>query len=127
MNILDFLIAIIGSAGFSAIVTHLLTKRKQNAEVMAIQTQAILDMDQRLTEKVTTLEQKVLFLEQENTILKQDIQKIRSQNDIFKQTNATLLEENSILGKQIETLLIENTNLKKENAGLRLQLQKMGD
>lgn len=76
---LAVLVAICGGGGLGAIIVALINKRKVDAEAKNTNVQSILDVDQRLNERLVRLEQRVMHLEEENLKLREENFKLKTE------------------------------------------------
>ena len=71
-NWVSSLFTIIGSGAIGAIISAIATKRKSDAEARHTNVQALLEVDERLNERISKLEERVAALEAENIQLKEE-------------------------------------------------------
>ena len=78
-NWVGSLFTVIGSGAIGAIITAIATKRKSDAEAQHTNVQALLEVDERLNERISKLEERVAALEAENIQLKEENIMLRHQ------------------------------------------------
>ena len=95
---------IFGAGGIASVVTALVSRKKNNAEAEATHIRSILEIDERIYDRLTKLEERVATLERENFELKQRELQLTHENATYlekikdlKEENASLHEENEIL------------------------------
>ena len=101
----EIILSIVGSGGIGAIITALSTRRKIRAEEQSTNVRSILDVDQRLNDRLVRLEERIATLERENLEL--------------RQRELMLNHENTKLKDKVKALEEENEALKDENAILQ--------
>lgn len=113
---LPLLGVVVGSNGISAILSSLITRRKVRADATATNIQSILDIDQRLSERIAKLEERVAALEKENLDLKQKELSLVHDREINLARIADLEVQNEALEQENEELRLENSILREELA-----------
>ncbi len=103
------IISLLGGGVVGVVVKAFTEKRKINAEATNTNIKSLLEIDQRMNERMAKLEERVANLEQENYKLKSD--------------KLTLEKETLKLKNKIQTLEDENKKLLKENQELKLELE----
>ena len=103
-------IALFGGGVIGVIVKAFTEKRKVNAEATNTNIKSLLEIDQRMNERMTKLEERVAHLEQENYKLKSD--------------KLSLEKETLKLKNRIQELEEENKKLHTENQILKEELEK---
>lgn len=102
--------SLLGGGVVGVIVKTLGERRKINAEATNTNIKSLLEIDQRMNERMAKLEERVAHLEQENYKLKSD---------------KLLLEKETLkLKTRIQELEEENKKLHEENEKLKLELEK---
>lgn len=108
-NVVTVIVALFGGGVVGVVIKALTEKRKINAEATNTNIKSLLEIDQRMNERMANLEERVANLEQENYKLKSE--KLTLEKETHKlQVNITKLEE-------------ENKELRKENKALRAELE----
>lgn len=109
-SLITVIVSLFGGGVVGVVIKALTEKRKVNAEATNTNIKSILEIDQRMNERMAKLEERVANLEQENYKLK--LEKLALEEETHRlETVVTHLEE-------------ENKQLIKENQDLRLELQK---
>jgi predicted RNase H-like nuclease (RuvC/YqgF family) len=103
-NIITVIIALFGGGVVGVIIKALVEKKKVNAEATNTNIRSLLEIDQRMNERMTKLEERVANLEQENYKLK---------------------SENLLLEKQTHELKTRISYLERENIALREENKKL--
>jgi cell division protein FtsB len=110
-NIITVIVALFGGGVVGVVIKALTEKKKLNAEANNTNIKSLLEIDQRMNERMAKLEERMANLEQENYKLKSeklDLEKeVHRLNLLIKQLreeNAELREENRLLKEQIELL-----------------------
>lgn len=108
-NIITVIVALFGGGVVGVVIKALTEKKKINAEANNTNIKSLLEIDQRMSERMAKLEERMANLEQENYKLrseKLDLEKeIHKLNVLIKQLreeNAELREENRLLKEQLE-------------------------
>ena len=109
-NIVSVLVALFGGGVVGVVIKALTEKRKINAEANNTNIKSILEIDQRMNERMAKLEERMAHLEQENYTLKSE------KLNLEKQTHK--------LETQIVKLKEENKELREENTTLKAELEK---
>lgn len=110
-NIVTVMVALFGGGVVGVIIKALTEKRKLNAEANNTNIKSLLEIDQRMNERMAKLEERVANLEQENYKLKSD--KLMLEKETHRLDS---------LVKQLET---ENKELQKENNLLKTKLESL--
>lgn len=108
-NLMTVIISLFGGGVVGVIIKALTEKRKVNAEATNTNIKSLLEIDQRMNERMAKLEERVANLEQENYKLKSD--------------KLALEKEAHRLGTIITQLETENKALKEENEALKTELK----
>ena len=109
-NLITVIIALFGGGVVGVVIKALTEKRKINAEANNTNIKSLLEIDQRMNERMAKLEERVANLEQENYKLKSD--------------KLTLEKETHRLTALVTDLEKENKELHEENDKLKLELKK---
>ena len=109
----NVIIALFGGGTIMAIVKSFIEKRKINAEADSTSVKSLLEIDQRMNERMTKLEERVANLEQENYKLKMEKLDLEKQSHGLKRKIKELEEQNGELNKTIKSLKEENDGLKR--------------
>ena len=110
--------SVLGAGGISALITALVSRKKNNADAAAISVRSILEIDARLNERLVKLEERVATLERENLELKQRELTLTHENSKHLEKIKELKEENA-------SLIEENEMLKERNFELEEELEKI--
>lgn len=110
-SLMTVIISLFGGGVIGVIIKAFTEKRKINAEANNTNIKSLLEIDQRMNERMTKLEERVANLEQENYRLKSE--------------KLLLEKETHRLEAEITRLSLENTELKEENEELRLELEEL--
>lgn len=101
---LQIVLAIVTSGTLSSFATVWASRKKNSADAGATNVKSILEIDERLNERLVRLEERVGVLEAENLRLKQveltqshEIQVLTKENQKLKTENAALIQENELL------------------------------
>ena len=113
-NIVTVIVALFGGGVVGVVIKALTEKRKISAEATNTNIKSLLEIDQRMNERMAKLEERVANLEQENYKLKSE------KLDLEKETNE-LKDIIKQLEDEKEVLLEENKALKEELALLKNQ------
>ena len=110
-NLITVIVALFGGGVVGVVIKALTEKRKINAEANNTNIKSLLEIDQRMNERMTKLEERVANLEQENYKLKSD--------------KLTLEKETHRLSALVTDLEKENKELHEENDALKLELKTL--
>ena len=110
-SLITVIIALFGGGVVGVVIKALTEKRKINAEANNTNIKSLLEIDQRMNERMAKLEERVANLEQENYKLKSD--------------KLTLERETHRLAAQVADLEKENKELHEENDALKLELETL--
>ena len=110
-NLITVIVALFGGGVVGVVIKALTEKRKINAEANNTNIKSLLEIDQRMNERMTKLEERVANLEQENYKLKSD--------------KLTLEKETHRLSALVADLEKENKELHEENDALKLELETL--
>lgn len=108
-SLVTVIISLFGGGVVGIAIKAFSEKKKVNAEATNTNIKSLLEIDQRMNERMAKLEERVANLEQENYKLKSEKLKLE--------------KENHRLETVIERLEAENEELKEENCLLRLELE----
>lgn len=114
-NIITVVVALFGGGVMGVIIKALTEKKKINAEANNTNIKSLLEIDQRMNERMAKLEERVANLEQENYKLKSDKLRLEKEAHNLSLTITKLETEN-------EELRQENAKLQSEINDLRLQI-----
>ena len=95
-NLITVIIALFGGGVVGVVIKALTEKRKINAEANNTNIKSLLEIDQRMNERMAKLEERVAHLEQENY-------KLKSDKLTLEKENKELHEENDALKLELET------------------------
>lgn len=110
-NIMTVVAALFGGGVVGVVIKALTEKRKVNAEANNTNIKSLLEIDQRMNERMSKLEERVANLEQENYKLKSD--------------KLVLEKETHRLEEMVLRLESENKRLYKENIALKEELENL--
>ena len=110
-NLITVIAALFGGGVVGVVIKALTEKRKINAEANNTNIKSLLEIDQRMNERMAKLEERVANLEQENYKLKSD--------------KLTLEKETHRLSVLVAELEKENKELHEENDKLKLELKTL--
>lgn len=110
-NLITVIVALFGGGVVGVVIKALTEKRKINAEANNTNIKSLLEIDQRMNERMAKLEERVANLEQENYKLKSD--------------KLTLERETHRLAALVADLEKENKELHEENDALKLELETL--
>lgn len=111
-NLITVIVALFGGGVVGVVIKALTEKKKLNAEANNTNIKSLLEIDQRMNERMAKLEERVANLEQENYKLKSDKLNLEKETHKLKMTIDTLQEENKKLQK-------ENISLREEINALK--------
>ena len=110
-NIITIIVALFGGGVVGVVIKAFTEKKKLNAEANNTNIKSLLEIDQRMNERMAKLEERVANLEQENYKLKSDklalekeahrLEALVSQLEIDKKE---LYEENCVLHEELKKL-----------------------
>ena len=110
-SLITVIIALFGGGVVGVVIKALTEKRKINAEANNTNIKSLLEIDQRINERMAKLQERVANLEQENYKLKSD--------------KLTLEKETHRLSALVTDLEKENKELHEENDALKLELETL--
>lgn len=110
-SLITVIVSLFGGGVVGVVIKALTEKRKVNAEANNTNIKSILEIDQRMNERMTKLEERVANLEQENYRLKSE--------------KLALEEETHRLKTTIVNLEEENKELREENCSLKTELKQI--
>ena len=116
-NIATVLCSLFGGGVIGVIIKAITERGNLNAEATSTNIKSLLEIDQRMNERMAKLEERVANLEQENYKLKSEKLSLEKETHKLKSTINELKEEN----KRLE---IENKKLQEELAELEIQIEK---
>lgn len=110
-NLITVIVALFGGGVVGVVIKALTEKKKLNAEANNTNIKSLLEIDQRMNERMAKLEERVANLEQENYKLKTDkltlekeTHKLQLKIQDLEEENQKLLEENKNLQQEINEL-----------------------
>ena len=110
-NLITVIVALFGGGVVGVVIKALTEKKKLNAEANNTNIKSLLEIDQRMNERMAKLEERVANLEQENYKLKSDkltlekeTHKLQLKIQDLEEENKRLLEENQKLQQEIENI-----------------------
>lgn len=110
-NVVTIIVALFGGGVVGVVIKALTEKKKINAEATNTNIKSLLEIDQRMNERMAKLEERVANLEQENYKLKSE--------------KLSLEKETHKLKTAIQALETENKILREENITLKAELDKL--
>ena len=113
-NIVSVIIALFGGGVIGVIIKAFMEKGKINAEATNTNIKSLLEIDQRMNERMARLEERVATLEQENYKLKLDKLSLEKETHKLNTLIKNLEEENKALKEENRLLKEELTILKGE-------------
>lgn len=105
--------SLLGGGVIGVVVKSLTEKRKVNAEAINTDIKSMLEIDQRMNERMAKLEERVANLEQENYKLKSEKLNLEKETHKLRIKINELEEENKILEEENKRLQDEIDNIKK--------------
>ena len=108
-NLITVIVALFGGGVVGVVIKAFTEKKKLNAEANNTNIKSLLEIDQRMNERMTKLEERVANLEQENYKLKSD--------------KLSLEKETHRLTTLVADLEKENEELREENEALKTELE----
>jgi predicted RNase H-like nuclease (RuvC/YqgF family) len=110
-EIVSVIVALFGGGVLGVVAKAVIERKKTNAEADSTSIKSILEIDQRMNERMAKLEERVANLEQENYLLK---------------TEKLNLEKKTLeLEGAVEKLEAEKKELYEENCRLKEELEEM--
>ena len=110
-NLITVIVALFGGGVVGVVIKALTEKKKLNAEANNTNIKSLLEIDQRMNERMAKLEERVANLEQENYKLKTDkltlekeTHKLQLKIQDLEEENKRLLEENKRLQEEIDNI-----------------------
>jgi predicted RNase H-like nuclease (RuvC/YqgF family) len=101
-NIVSLVVAVLGGGVLGVIVKAHTEKGKLNAEATSTNIKSLLEIDQRMNERMAKLEERVANLEQENYKLKTEKLSLEKETHKLKTRIKELEEENRTLKLELE-------------------------
>lgn len=108
-NIVTIIVALFGGGVVGVVIKALIEKRKINAEANNTNIKSLLEIDQRMNERMAKLEERVAHLEQENYKLKSEKLELEKKAHVLeaeviqlKADKKELIEENDSLKNELE-------------------------
>ena len=111
-NLITVIVALFGGGVVGVVIKALTEKRKINAEANNTNIKSLLEIDQRMNERMAKLEERVANLEQENYKLKSDKLTLEKETHRLSALVADLEKENKELHEENDTLKLELKTLK---------------
>ena len=106
-SIITIIASLFGGGVMGIIIKALTEKRKINAEANNTNIKSLLEIDQRMNERMAKLEERVANLEQENYKLKSDKLVLEKERHRLENLVTELTRENKELKEEIEKLKSE--------------------
>lgn len=114
-SVVTVIAALFGGGVVGVVIKALTEKRKINAEANNTNIKSILEIDQRMNERMAKLEARVANLEQENYKLKSEKLELEKETHRLENVISRLEEENKELHEENKQLKSEIENLKGGN------------
>ena len=111
-NIVTVIVALFGGGVVGVVIKAFTEKRKINAEANNTNIKSILEIDQRMNERMAKLEARVANLEQENYKLKSEKLELEKETHRLEAVIFQLEEENKELHEENDKLKLELETLK---------------
>lgn len=111
MNLITVIVALLGGGVVGVVIKAFTEKKKLNAEANNINIKSLLEIDQRMNERMAKLEERVANLEQENYKLKSD--------------KLALEKETHRLGALVTELEADKKELYNENCLLKQEIEAL--
>lgn len=111
-SLVSIIVALFGGGVIGVIAKAITEKKKFNAEATNTNIKSLLEIDQRMNERMAKLEERVANLEQENYKLKSEKLSLEKETHKLKLTINELQEENEKLQEENKKLQEEITALK---------------
>ena len=111
-NIVTVIVALFGGGVVGVVIKTFTEKRKINAEANNTNIKSILEIDQRMNERMAKLEARVANLEQENYKLKSEKLELEKETHRLEAVIFHLEEENKELHEENDKLKLELETLK---------------
>ena len=111
-NIITVIVALFGGGVVGVVIKAFTEKRKINAEANNTNIKSILEIDQRMNERMAKLEARVANLEQENYKLKSEKLELEKETHRLEAVIFHLEEENKELHEENDKLKLELETLK---------------
>lgn len=111
-NIVTVIVALFGGGVVGVVIKAFTEKRKINAEANNTNIKSILEIDQRMNERMAKLEARVANLEQENYKLKSEKLELERETHRLEAVIFHLEEENKELHEENDKLKLELETLK---------------
>ena len=100
--IITMISSLLGGGVIGVVIKTLTEKKKVNAEATDINIKSLLEIDQRMNERMAKLEERVANLEQENYKLKTEKLELEKETHRLKEENKRLKEENKRLQEELK-------------------------
>lgn len=117
-NLITVIVALFGGGVVGVVIKAFTEKKKLNAEANNTNIKSLLEIDQRMNERMAKLEERVANLEQENyklksdkLILEKETHRLQALVEELEADKNELYNENCLLKQELETLK-ENSNNK---------------
>ena len=111
-SLITIIVSLFGGGVVGVVIKAFTEKRKINAEANNTNIKSLLEIDQRMNERMAKLEERVANLEQENYKLKSDKLSLEKETHRLAALVADLEKENKELHEENESLKLEIKNLK---------------
>lgn len=111
-SLITIIASLFGGGVVGVVIKAFTEKRKINAEANNTNIKSLLEIDQRMNERMAKLEERVANLEQENYKLKSDKLSLEKETHRLTALVTDLEKENKELHEENESLKLEIKNLK---------------
>ena len=111
-GLITIIVSLFGGGVVGVVIKAFTEKRKINAEANNTNIKSLLEIDQRMNERMAKLEERVANLEQENYKLKSDKLSLEKETHRLTALVTDLEKENKELHEENESLKLEIKNLK---------------
>lgn len=111
-SLITIIVSLFGGGVVGVVIKAFTEKQKINAEANNTNIKSLLEIDQRMNERMAKLEERVANLEQENYKLKSDKLSLEKETHRLTALVTDLEKENKELHEENESLKLEIKNLK---------------
>ena len=116
-NLITVIVALFGGGVVGVVIKAFTEKKKLNAEANNTNIKSLLEIDQRMNERMAKLEERVANLEQENyklksdkLILEKETHRLQALVEELEDDKNELYNENCLLKQELETLKGNSNN-----------------
>lgn len=111
-SVVSIIVTLFGGGVIGVVIKSFTEKKKINAEATNTNIKSLLEIDQRMNERMAKLEERVANLEQENYKLKSDKLNLEKETHKLKARITELEEENSRLKSELEVFIDKDKEVK---------------